>query len=245
MTNFEINILHLYPDLLNLYGDKGNIESMRKRLEWRDITVNITEYTQRDSGFDIENSDIIFIGGGSDRETEIVRELLQKRQEELKNYVEKGGTLVALCGGFPLLGRYYQTPIGTVDGLDILNITTEINDARLISDVVLDSDKFSQKIIGFENHATKTDIGQHTPLGKVLVGNGNDGESGFEGVLYKNVLASYLHGPLFPKNPQLCDHVLRSALNQKYPKFGELSPLNDELENLANEQMFKTLTQKA
>lgn len=230
----SLNIIHLYPDLLNLYGDKGNIACMQKRLNWRGIDAEIQTCTNKDHSINLETADIIFVGGGSDREQEIVCGLLLKKKSELINYVENGGVLVAVCGGYQLLGKYYQTADKKIEGLGILDIYTDAGDTRLIGNVVLESELFSQKICGFENHAGRTYIGSHTPLGKVVYGYGNNGESGFEGVIYKNVIGTYLHGPLLPKNPMLCDYILKAALKRKYPDFNELSELNDELENTAN-----------
>ena len=235
-TDYEINIVHLYPDLLNLYGDRGNIACMEKRLKWRGIKANVYTCTNKDHSIDLKTADIIFVGGGSDRDQEIVCSLLLKKKEEIKEYVENGGVLVAVCGGYQLLGKYYKTATTKIEGLDILDIYTDSGETRLISNVVLKCDKFEQPIVGFENHAGRTYLGSGMqPLGKVLYGNGNTGESGYEGVLYKNVVATYLHGPLLPKNPQLCDYILTCALKRKYKDFGGLSPLDDELENLGNE----------
>ncbi len=230
----SLNIIHLYPDLLNLYGDKGNIACMQKRLNWRGIDAEIQTCTNKDHSINLETANIIFVGGGSDREQEIVCGLLLKKKAELINYVENGGVLVAVCGGYQLLGKYYQTSDKKIEGLGILDIYTDAGDTRLIGNVVLESELFSQKICGFENHAGRTYIGSHTPLGKVVYGYGNNGESGFEGVIYKNVIGTYLHGPLLPKNPMLCDYILTAALKRKYPDFNKLSELNDELENTAN-----------
>lgn len=234
-NNYEINIIHLYPDLLNLYGDKGNIACMQKRLEWRGIKANVLQCTNKDSNIDLKSADIIFVGGGSDREQEIVCNKLLEKKDEIKEYVDDNGVLVAVCGGYQLLGKYYQTSNTKIKGLGILDIYTDAGETRLISNVVLECDKFSQPIVGFENHAGRTYIGDCTPLGKVKFGNGNTGGSGYEGVLYKNVIATYLHGPLLPKNPQLCDYILTCALKRKYPEFQSLSPLDDKLENTANE----------
>lgn len=234
-NNYEINIIHLYPDLLNLYGDKGNIACMQKRLEWRGIKANVLQCTNKDSNIDLKSADIIFVGGGSDREQEIVCNKLLEKKDEIKEYVDDNGVLVAVCGGYQLLGKYYQTSNTKIKGLGILDIYTDAGETRLISNVVLECDKFSQPIVGFENHAGRTYIGDCTPLGKVKFGNGNTGVSGYEGVLYKNVIATYLHGPLLPKNPQLCDYILTCALKRKYPEFQSLSPLDDKLENTANE----------
>ena len=243
---FEINIIHLYPDLLNLYGDRGNIACMEKRLEWRGITANVRQCTNKDSDIDLTGADIIFVGGGSDREQEIVCSRLLKKKDELKAYVNSGGVLVAVCGGYQLLGKYYKTALTKIEGLDILDIYTDSGDTRLISNVVLECDKFDMPIVGFENHAGRTYLGEGvTPLGKVLFGNGNTGDSGYEGVIYKNVIATYLHGPLLPKNPQLCDYILERALERKYPDFKGLEPLDDGLEELANKYIVGKYVGKA
>ena len=230
----KLKILHLYPDLLNLYGDRGNIECMRKRLNWRGIDCKVISYTCESKGFNLSDIDIVFIGGGSDREQKIVCTRLLKHKKQLSEFAEKGGSIIAVCGGYQLLGKYYKLADETIEGLGILDITTEQGKGRLISNIILKADFIEQPIVGFENHGGRTNIGKHTPLGKVLFGNGNDEKSGQEGVRYKNVIATYLHGPLLPKNPQLCDYILTNALKHKYPKFGSLMPLGDELENIAN-----------
>lgn len=238
-TNYELTIIHLYPDLLNLYGDKGNIECMRKRLLWRGIDVNVVLCTSDCDNVDFSAADILFIGGGSDREQEIVCEKLLKKKNEITDFVERGGSLAAVCGGYQLLGNYYQTSEKKIEGLGILDIYTDsAPDAnRLIGNVIVECDGLSQPVVGFENHGGRTHIGSHTPLGKVIKGFGNNGTSGYEGVVYKNVLATYLHGPLFPKNPQLCDRFLLNALKTKYNDFADLAPLDDELESKANQYM--------
>lgn len=234
MSDMKLKILHLYPDLLNLYGDKGNIECLRKRLLWRGIDAEVMQYTCESSGFDLSDVDIVFLGGGSDREQKIVCSRLLEHKKELSDYVEEGGSLVAVCGGYQLLGNYYKLKDETIEGLGILDIYTVQGKKRLISNIVLEADFIDQKIVGFENHGGRTYIGKHKALGKVLFGNGNSDNSGEEGVVYKNVVATYLHGPLLPKNPKLCDWVLTNALRKKYPDFTELAPLDDELENVAN-----------
>ena len=247
MENKSLNIIHMFPDLLNLYGDKGNIECMRRRLTWRGFDVNITEHTSRsgseniDMDIDLDSAGIIFIGGGSDREQVIVSEKLLQRKAELTAYVERGGVLIAVCGGFQLLGNYYKTADGKIEGLGILDIYTERSNKRLIGNVAIKSTLSPTPIIGFENHAGRTYIGGHMPLGEVLSGRGNDGTSGEEGVLYKNVIATYLHGPLLPKNPALCDYALLKALQNKYPEITSLTALDDGIEASANEYMAKRM----
>ena len=151
----KIKILHLYPDLLNLYGDKGNIECMRKRLMWRGIDAEVVTYTCDDTGFDLSDVDIVFIGGGSDREQKIVCHRLLEHKDALKAYVEDNGALVAVCGGYQLLGKYYKLEDETIEGLDILDIYTEQGKKRLIGNIVLEAGFMDEKIVGFENHGGK------------------------------------------------------------------------------------------
>ena len=234
----KIKIMHLFPDLLNLYGDKGNIECMRKRLEWRGIECEVTEFTSDNTSLDLSDVDIVFLGGGSDREQKIVCSALMEYKDTIKEYAENNGSIIALCGGFHLLGKSCKLGDEAFEALGVLDVSTEQGSDRLISDVVLESELIGERaIIGFENHSERVNINSHKPLGKVLYGNGNDGKSGVEGVVYKNVIASNLHGPLFPKNPALCDYVLTNALKKKYSDFTELSALDDTMENKANEYM--------
>ena len=235
----KIKILHLYPDLLNLYGDRGNIECMRCRLMWRGIDAEVITHTCDDGALDISDVDIVFLGGGSDREQKIVCSRLLEHKKELRDHAEDGGVLVAVCGGYQLLGRYYKLEDETIEGLSILDIYTEQGKGRLIGNIVLKADFTDQPIVGFENHGGRTYIGSHKPLGRVLSGYGNEESSGAEGVVYKNVFATYLHGPLLPKNPALCDHILTAALRRKYSDFKGLAGLDDELENKANNYIVK------
>ncbi|MBQ6907979.1 MAG: glutamine amidotransferase [Clostridia bacterium] len=229
----KLEIAHLYPELLNLYGDRGNIISLKKRLEWRGIEVCVKEYGITDE-IDFESTDIIFIGGGSDREQLLVQNRLTKIKDKFKQYVENNGVVVAICGGYQLLGHYYKMNDKNIDGLDILDIYTESGKGRLISNVVINTNFLDRPVVGFENHGGRTYIGKHDPLGKVVFGNGNNGIDGFEGVVYKNVIGTYLHGPLFPKNPHLCDYVIKKALQNKYGDV-ELKSLDDKIEFFAND----------
>lgn len=231
----EINIVHLYPDYLNLYGDRGNIAALCYRLEKRDINAVVTNI-EGDGSLSLKDCDILFLGGGSDREQKIVCDKLLAHCDEIRNYIENGGVCIAVCGGYQLLGNFYQLKDETIEGLKILDTDTKRSDGkRLISNVILSCniDGIDFKIAGFENHGGRTDIKNHTPLGKVVYGYGNNGVSGYEGVLYKNVFATYLHGPLLPKNPVLCDIILKRALKKKYGEDITLSPLDDEFENIA------------
>lgn len=239
----KLTIGHLYPDLLNLYGDRGNVQCFRKRLEWRGMEAEIVPFFSGDR-IDFSALDIVLLGGGSDREQELVCGFLKDIREDFRAYVEDDGVVLAVCGGYQLLGKYYRTDKKTIEGLGILNITTEWKSERLIRNIVLNSPLFEQPVVGFENHGGRTYIGDHTPFGKVFYGLGNTGKSGYEGVIYKNVIATYLHGPLLPKNPQVCDYLLERALKRKYGENGALTPLSDELEHKANSYIVERYSDK-
>ena len=165
----------------------------------------------------------------------IVCEKLKEIQKDFKAYVEDNGVVIAICGGYQLLGSYYKTEQGMIEGLSLVDMYTEQEEGRLISNIVLQSDLFEMPVVGFENHGGRTYIGNHTPLGRVVYGYGNDEKSGVEGVVYKNVVATYLHGPLLPKNPALCDYILTNAIKRKNPDFKGLGGLEDTLEDMANQ----------
>lgn len=234
----KITIGHLYPDLLNLYGDRGNIQCMMKRCQWRGIEAE-TICFENDDSVDFTNLDIVLLGGGSDREQMLVCEKLKVIKEDFKKYVEDNGVVIAVCGGYQLLGNYYATDNGTIEGLGIVDLDTEQGkEYRLIDNIVLESDLFSMPVVGFENHGGRTNIKNNKPFGKVIYGNGNDGISGYEGIVYKNVIGTYLHGPLLPKNPQVCDYLIQKALERKYKQEIVLAPLDDKEEKEANEYIY-------
>lgn len=218
----KIRICHLYPDLLDLYGDRGNIMVLQARSNWRGIKAEV-EKVSLGEPLDFNSLDILFIGGGSDREQSILVEDLMKRENELKAAIEDGLVVLSICGGYQLLGQYYQTAGGDkIPGLGILDLWTIAGAKRLIGNVVVDlaDGEFKHSkiktMVGFENHSGKTFLGPGLqPIGKVLHGNGNNGEDGGEGVRYKNVFGTYLHGPLLPKNPHLADLILALALERR------------------------------
>ncbi len=238
----KVTIGHLYPDLLNLYGDRGNIQCMRKRCEWRGIEAEVREFQITDA-IDFNALDIVLLGGGSDREQMLVCERLKAIQKDFQGYVEDGGVVIAVCGGYQLLGHYYDTDDGRIEGLSLVDLYTEQGSPRLISNIVIQNDQMEAPIVGFENHGGRTYINDNQPLGKVLFGFGNNGEDGQEGVLYKNVIGTYLHGPLLPKNPQISDLLIRRALERKYGK-AEMSPLNDAQELEANQYIVERFVKK-
>lgn len=233
----KLTIGHLYPDLLNLYGDRGNIISLTKRCQWRGIEVEVKEFQLNDE-IDFGALDIVFLGGGSDREQLLVCNRLKEIKSDIHEYVNHNGVVVAICGGYQLLGHYYKLQNETIEGLSVLDIYTEMGKGRLIGNVIIESELMGSptKIVGFENHGGRTYINDHRPLGNVKYGHGNNGNDGQEGVIYKNVIGTYLHGPLFPKNPVLTDLILTKALKQAYPNtFTQLEPLDDTIELAARD----------
>ena len=229
----ELHICHLYPDLLNSYGDIGNVMIMQQRLEKRGIKVVLHNVSVGDP-FEKEVYDIVFFGGGQDFEQAIVsKDLIENKRNDLKDYIENNKVFIAICGGYQLLGKYYMSAENQrLEGLDILNIYTDKGDHRAINNLILkDGDRY---YVGFENHSGKTYINDLKPLGHVEYGFGNNGEDHYEGCRYKNTIGTYLHGPLFSKNPELCDDLLQTALSFKYGEI-KLEPLDDEFPQKAKQ----------
>lgn len=236
----SLRVLHLYPELLNLYGDSGNILVLRKRLEWRGIACDVREVHMGER-MSATGADLVFIGGGSDREQRIVCDELRAQRQELASFVEDGGVLLAVCGGYQLLGHSYLMGDEEVRGLSLVDLYTDRGSPRLIGNVVVESRISPQPIVGYENHGGRTHLGAGVEaLGRVLSGFGNDGESGEEGCLYRNVVGTYVHGPLLPKNPGVADWLLARALERRYG-IGELEPLDDAEELAANQTMIARL----
>lgn len=248
---YTLNICHLYPDLLNLYGDRGNVIALEKRAKWRGIDVNVINISLGDS-FIPEQYDIIFLGGGQDYEQEIIqKDILEQKGTEIKNAVHNGKVFLCICGGYQLMGHYYRTWEGReIKFLGALDLWTIGSKDRMIGNTVYECEILSAygsniTLVGFENHSGRTYLGSSVaPLAKVIVGFGNNGEDGFEGAIFKNVYCSYSHGSLLPKNPVLTDHLIYTALKQKYNNFGPLQPLDDELEQNAHNIMLRRITGK-
>lgn len=237
----KIKICHLYPDLLDLYGDRGNIMTLTARSQWRGFETEVQRISLGEP-LDFRTLDILFIGGGSDREQNILVQDLMQREKELRAAIEDGLVVLTICGGYQLLGQYYQTVDGTrIPGLGILDLWTVAGPKRLIGNVVVDcaGTQFPSEglstLVGFENHSGKTFLGSGLlTLGKALHGNGNNGEDRGEGVRYKNVFGTYLHGPLLPKNPHFADLLLELALLRRGIS-EPLERLDDQLEVLAHQ----------
>ena len=258
-----LNICHLYPDLLDLYGDRGNILALAARCRWRGIEPVIQQASLGDD-LDFMGMDILFLGGGSDREQSLLVHDLMRREDELRKAIADGLVVLSICGGYQMLGKYYQMASGEkIQGLGIIDVWTIAGAKRLIGNVVVDLDEQALSIdsdqsmgtiarapkcktlVGFENHSGKTYLGEGVvPLGKVLFGNGNNGEDSEEGVRYRNVFGTYLHGPLLPKNPHFADVLLELAIRRRGP-FTRLMELDDRLEELAHQAMLKKLLKQA
>ena len=232
----ELKICHLYPDILNLYGDRGNVICMEHRLRWRDIDV-VTTGVSIGEPLHAADYDLFFIGGGQDFEQEVLLgDLGGGKADEIKAAVADGKTFLAICGGYQMLGAYYKTWDGVqCDFIGALDLYTIGSKERMIGNYMFTCEELNgQTVVGFENHSGKTYLGSGVrPMGKVLIGHGNNGEDGGEGARYNNVFATYSHGCLLPKNPVLCDHILTTALAQKYGTV-QLEPLDDTLEQNAH-----------
>lgn len=234
----KLNIAHLYPELLNIYGDKGNVTAFSKRCLWRDIDVEITEINPGNK-IDPDKYDFYFIGGGQDTQQIAVAEELQKQKQYLHQAADIGCVFLAICGGYQLLGHYYQPHDGNkLEGISILDAYTVASNTRYIGNVTIETPFTPSKtLVGFENHSGLTYLqGDTQPIGTVKVGNGNNGKDKTEGAVYKNVYGTYLHGSLLPKNPQFTDYLITLALERKFGKIS-LKPLDDEIELFAHKKV--------
>ncbi|MEB3205971.1 MAG: hypothetical protein VKK59_01315 [Vampirovibrionales bacterium] len=235
-----MTLLHLYPHELNMYGDRGNVLALAQRALWRGITLDIRPVGLGED-FDPELADIIFIGGGQDAQQIAVSEdLLAFKQKSMSQAAQQKVVMLAICGGYQLLGHYYKPHQGSeLRGLSVLDVYTIAGTKRLIGNIALRRED-GTTLVGFENHSGQTFLGQQkglTPLGTVLAGYGNNGQSGEEGAVFENIYGTYLHGALLPKNPALSDELLLKALIRRYghPKASALMrPLSDALEQAAH-----------
>ena len=219
MANYELHLCHLYGNLLNTYGDNGNLLMLQYVAKKMGITLT-TEIVSIHQEFKADDFDLIFFGGGQDFEQVIVAEDLPTKKEELTRYIENDGVMLAICGGYQLLGHYYIGAHGEqikgIGALDHYTLSQENN--RFIGDTEIYNEKFDETYYGFENHNGITFLGKgEKPLGKVIQGKGNNGQDQTEGVIYKNVFGSYFHGPILARNEILAKRLILTALKKKYP----------------------------
>jgi hypothetical protein len=232
----RIRVAHLYPDYLNIYADRGNIAVLAARARARDHELDVRAVSIGDS-LPVGEIDLVYVGGGQDREQALVSHDLAAKGEALREAAEGGAAVLAVCGGYQLLGRYYRDVKGAeLPGIGLLPLHTVAGERRMIGDVLLECAWAGETLAGFENHAGRTHLDPGAePLGRVVAGFGNDGESGDEGCRWKRVYGTYLHGPLLPRNPWFADRVLADALAHRTGSETDLSPLADALEAAAHE----------
>ena len=236
-NNLTLELAYLYPKLLNIYGDRGNVLTLKKRCEVRGIDLRVTCIGTCED-LTKNKFDIYFIGGGQDQQQVLVSEDLQFKKEVLISEIENGIVFLAICGGYQLLGKYYKAQDGhELKGIEALDLYTVAGNKRMIGNVLCIELESKETLVGFENHSGKTYLGSSlNPLAKIIRGHGNNGEDGFEGVRYKNVFGTYLHGSLLPKNPSLADKLIKIALSKKVEPHCNvaLQRLNDTLELTAH-----------
>ncbi len=236
----KLKICHLYPDVLNLYGDTGNILCLKKRMEWRGLEVELTPLPIGSTA-DFTQFDLFFIGGGQDFEQEVLLSDLQLgKSREIISAVQDEKVFLCICGGYQMMGQYYKTHTGEqCDFIGALPLHTIGTDQRMIGNYMFRCDEVSggSVLVGFENHSGKTYLDEGvSPLGTVLSGFGNNGEDKTEGARYKNVFGTYSHGPLLPKNPEFADFIIETALHRMGVDIA-LAPLPDEYEIKAHNYM--------
>jgi len=227
----HLRIAALYPDLLNIYADRGNLLLLERRCAWRGLDCTITPLSLGDR-LDPDAFDLVYLGGGQDRDQQLCAEdLTTVKADAMHAHAARGGTVLAVCGGFQLLGHHYEPVAGDrIPGIGLLDLHTERGEGRLIGNVAIDVD--GRTMAGFENHAGRTVLAPgQTPLGPVLAGHGNTGSSGFEGARTGNVIGTYLHGPLLPKNAWFADLLIATALGVEP---ADLAPLDDRFEDAAH-----------
>ena len=258
----------LYPQLMSTYGDKGNIIVLQKRCEWRGITVEVIPIEEHTTDTQLNSIDLLFGGGAQDREQEIVIHHLRKKKKIIAQKIDDFMPALFVCGAPQLLGNYYEPGEGKkIEGLGIFDMHSEqpnTPEPRLIGNVIANilwenlpnyssgpafhhtKEKQSQHdayIVGFENHGGRTYLGKNAkPFAKVIKGNGNNGKDGTEGIVYKNAIGSYLHGPLLPKNPEIADWLIQTALEKKYETEVRLEKLDNTLSLQAKEAILRRLT---
>jgi lipid II isoglutaminyl synthase (glutamine-hydrolysing) len=244
--SYTLRLAHLYSSHMNVYGDRGNVIALRQRCAWRGIELTTVPVEPGDS-VDWPSFDLCFFGGGQDSgQSLIADDLLQRQGPGLRAAIEDGLTLLAICGGYQLLGHYFLTHTGErLPGLGVIDVHTVGGKQRLIGNILVEADLGAgpTRLVGFENHSGRTFHGPGVrPLGRVLAGHGDNGEDRVGGAVYRNVFGCYLHGSLLPKNPQLTDHLIGLALRRRYGPAATPAPLDATLELRAQRAMVERLT---
>ena len=242
----ELKLLHMYPNLLDLYGDSGNVEILKYRCGLRGIDLKVYKHIIGDKDTDFEGMDIIYLGGGADLEQQMLADDLLKCTDGIKAAYEKGAFLLMICGGYQLLGQYYLDSNGEkIKGLGLFDYYTEASTdkrKRCIGNIVIEAKLGGEayKVIGFENHGGQTKAVK-TPFGRVLAGNGNEFSSSVEGYMEEHVVATYLHGPLLSKNPKLSDHIISYCMSRQTGEPYTPPAVNDKLEEECREVLLGRL----
>lgn len=243
--SYSLRLAHLYPAEMSIYGDRGNVIALAQRCAGRGIALAVTPVEPGDA-VDWASFDLAFFGGGQDSgQALIAADLLERQGQGLRAAIEDGLVLLAICGGYQLLGHYFLTHTGErLPGLGVMDVHTVGGKQRLIGNIMVEADLGDgpTRLVGFENHSGRTFHGPGVrPLGRVLAGHGDNGEDRVGGAVYRNVFGCYLHGSLLPKNPQLTDHLIGLALRRRYGPGTPLAPLDAALELRAQRAMVERL----
>jgi lipid II isoglutaminyl synthase (glutamine-hydrolysing) len=236
-AELTLRVCALYPDLMNIYADRGNLIMFERRCEWRGIGFELSSAGLGER-LDSDGADIYYIGGGQDRDQKLcAHDLAERKRDDVHAAAGRGAVILAVCGGYQLLGHSYQLGDETLPGVGLVDLHTVRSEGpRLIGNVAIEIDLETNPpgprrvLAGFENHGGRTFLGDAQPLGRVLKGHGNNGDDGREGVRAENVIGTYLHGPLLPKNAWFADWLIQTALGLPEP----LAALDDDLEHAAH-----------
>jgi hypothetical protein len=239
--NCKLTIGWLYPKMMNLYGDRGNVIALIYRAKARGIKIIVKDIEIKDY-FDDKAIDLAFFGGGQDKEQSIVSSDLMRKKDNIFRYHEAKKPMLAVCGGYQLLGNFFQTISGEkIQGIGIFDVNTFGSKNRMVGDIVIRSKYFNNlKLVGFENHSGRTFLANKTDaLGIVVRGGGNNGVDNTEGIVINNFIGTYLHGPFLSKNWEIADWFIEKALEKKYNRSVKLKKINSELENKAREYVIR------
>ena len=242
VKDMTLRICHVYPSLLSVAGDRGNLYSIQRRCAWRGIKTEVREIDV-DEVIDFTQYDLLLSHGGADREMQLASRDLQKKGPALREAVEGGSAFLAVCAAYQLLGHEYKPFRGDpLPGIGLLDLRTEGGEERFMTHLAMECDFSGKKqvMVGYENHSGRTYLGSDAqPLGKVVAGWGNNGKDGFEGAMHKHVYGTYLHGPVLPKNPWFTDHLIKVGLEHRYGSPIDLPALDDRAEEAAHAAALK------